>query len=681
MPGKSVGIGPFKGGLNNVSLSGEAEDSEVVVLRNLEVGEDFALTSRPPFQYVASSYIAGASVNNSWKILGIYRFTSTEWYLMCVKPTGATTADLIAVLNGDFAGTIITVKSLTDTTNNVITAFSQIDNVAYFCLAQSATINGFKWVKGGALTDIAAMKKGTTMVAYKNRLWISGLSDSDKSSRVYFSAIGVGGYTPDVWNAEDFLDVAAGEGGFITALLPLNSSLLIFKNDGTWRFSYPSAPKNGQVDKVSGSIGAATATSVVEFENYVYVYDQGRVYELVNSTYTHLNRFVKFSEDPESVDAIAPGVDMSVVNRRILVRYFNTLFAYNVDTRSWSQWHSYTGTPGKFIELPADSASTESSVFIAPTMGVTQNASEDLIDIFDEAYRTHIAANLGTGTVSFFANVMTVTTTSGTTTAYLNNEIGPSNYNIKLTTGQKWRLTGTMTRTGILVARMTYLLKTGLTATEDITLNLDAVDKTFTAPEGAIAANLHIRHTATAQSYTMTGFALVRASVDSPVSVISCKDEYESTPLIVEYIDCKVQTKTYDYKAPSAFKRLFWWGADLKTSMLVNATLMPVALKQGPTWGELEAFTHEYFETNGGTFGNPLSFQETILSVEDSADPSNTLTETGRIFMKFRKAIRFKQSAFALELHSLGNADTGPLKVHSLVTFGLPKEKVTDRVN
>jgi hypothetical protein len=179
----------------------------------------------------------------------------------------------------------------------------------------------------------------------------------------------------------------------------------------------------------------------------------------------------------------------------------------------------------------------------------------------------------------------------------------------------------------------------------------------------------------------MSGFALSRATVDAPVSVISVKDEYESTPLVVEYIDCRVQTKTYDYKAPAAFKRLFWWGADIKTSMLVTATLKPVALKQGPTWGDLQAFTHQYLKEQGGTFGNPLSFQLNVLSVEDGADPSNALTETGRIFMKFKKAVRFKQAAFALELSSLGNADTGPLKVHSLVTFVLPKEKVTDRVN
>lgn len=680
MPGKSVMVGPFQGGLNNISLSGEAKDSEVIDLVNMEVAEDSSLRSRPPFEYVNNTYIDGSSVGTKWKTLGIYRYSSTEWYLLCVKPTGGSTADVIAVLNGDFNNVPIVIKALTNTSINIINGFSQIDDIAYFLVDPAASISGFKWVKGGATTDIAAMKKGKVIISYKSRLWIAGANSSNLSSRMYFSAIDTVGYKPDVWNTDDYFDVAAGEGGFITALLPLNSNIIVFKNDGTWRFSYPTAPKNGQVEKVSGSIGAANDKCVLEFENYVYVYDQGRFYELVNSTYTHMNRFVKFATDSKAVDGIAPEAEISLVNRRIIVRYFNNLFVYSIDTRSWSQWRSYVGTPGRFIELPADSNSTESSVYIAPSQGSIQNLGSNEIDTFNETYRAYISTLLGTGSVAYAANTMTVTTNSGTTTAWLNNSNGISNYNLKLRSGEKWRLTGTTTKTGgVLTARMTYLLNDGTTSITDIVLDVNDVDKSFTAPAKAIAANLHIRHEGTAVSYTMSAMQLYRNNVASPYSLIKLKDEYRSTPLVVEYIDCLVRTKSYDYKAPASHKRMFWWAADLKTTRQVTARMIPVAVKKRPTWGELQSYTHA--QLAAGTWGNPLSFLQVVLDIEDGADPSNDLTENGRILMKFKKSIRFKQVSFELQLSSLGNEATGPAKLHALITFVLPKEKVTERTN
>lgn len=682
MPGNPVAIGPFDGGLNNVSLSGEAKDTEVIQLENMEVGEDNSLRSRPPFEYVPSTYYDGTTAIARTNVHGIYRFSDSEWYLIVSRHFSATQIQVCAVLNGDFTSTILHI-AYTDTISEV-SGYAQIDDIGYFCTEPGSAANGFKWHKTGGFTTIATMPKGTTMASFKQRLWIAGQTAANLNSRLYFSTIDTVGYKPDTWNTSvDYIDIAAGEGGFITALLPLNSSILVFKSDGTWRFSYPSAPKNGQVDKVSGSVGAANANSVVEFENYVYVYDQGRFYELVNNTYTHMNRFVKFDLDASAVDGVADGVDMSIVNRRIIVRYFNTLFVYSIDTKSWSQWRSFIGTPGKFIELPADSASTESSVFIAPSRGSTQNLGANEIDIFNETYRSYMATLIGTGSVSFAGNTMTVNTNSGTTTtAWLNNEDGIANYNVKLSSGHRFKLTGTLTRSGTstITARMTYLLTDGTTTFTDIVLDVDAVNKTFVAPEKSIAANLHIRQAAsTAASYTMLSMALFRDAVASPVTLIKLKDEYRSTPNTVEYIDCVVKTKSYDYKAPASYKRMFWWAADLKTNRFVSAKLSPVAVKMRPTFGDLEAYTHT--QLSAGTWGNPLSFLQTVLDIQDGADPSNAITENGRILMKFKKSIRFKQVNFQIELSSLGNKATGPAKLHSLITFVQAKEKVVDRTN
>lgn len=681
MTGSPVRIGPFNNGLNNISTSGESKDTELVELVNFEVGPDNLLWSRPPFQAVAGTSISGATVDATWKVLGVYRTTNTTWYLIVLKPLAAGAAELQAVLMGDFTNAPIIIKTLT--AGNTVAGFVQINATCYFCVTPSSAIAGFSWNIVDGAVDISAMKKGNCVVAYKGRIWIAGINTADQSSRMYFSAIGTGGPDPTVWNTADFFDVAPGEGGFITALLALNSSILVFKNDGTWRFSYPGSVVKGQVDKISGSVGAATATSVLEFENYVYVYDQGRVYELVNNNYTTLNRFVRFDNDSEAVDGLAPGVDLSVMNRRLIVRYYNAIYAYSIDSRAWSQWRSYLGVPGRLYEMPADSASTVSSVYIAASAGTVQNVSSNVLPAFTEPNRVYMGTLIGAGhTISLTGTTYTVAhTIADTSISYLNKESGNTNFNIRLSGGQQWKLTGNITKTGgTIVARMTYLLRSGATSVVDITLDLNAVDKTFTAPDTAISGYLSIRYTTTgAQSFDMNGFQLIRVAVDSPASLISIEDEYNDVPITVEYIDCKLRTKSYDYQLPSANKRLFWWGADIKTNRFMTAKLIPVAIKAPPTWGALHDYTHTQLEA--GTWGNPLSFLQVSLSIIDGGDPTNALTENGRIFVKLIKALRFRQLSFQLELSTLGTKATGPCKVSSITSYVTPKEKVVDKFN
>lgn len=683
MPGSPVRIGPFNDGLNNVSTSGESKDTELVELTNFEVGPDNLLWSRPPFEAVTGTSISGATVDANWKILGIYRTTNTEWYLIVVKPLAAGAAEVQAILMGDFSNAPLVIKSLT--ASQQVAGFVQINSECFFAVTPTTAINCFKWSKTVAASDVPAMKKGNCIIAYKSRIWVAGIDTATQSSRLYFSSIGVNGPEPEVWNSTtDFFDVAPGEGGFITAMLSLNSSILIFKNDGTYRFSYPASPKKGQVDTISRSVGAAGSTSVLEFENYVYVYDQGRVYELVNNNYTPLNRFVKFASDPNAVDSLAPGVDLSILNRRLVVRYFNNTYAYSIDSKAWSQWNSYIGVPSRLYELPADSASTLSSTYYAASAGTVQNVSANIIPAFTALYAVYLNSKVGgTNSVTHVGTTVTVNTTAvaSPSICYLNPDSGNANFNIKLSGGQQWNLTGNMTVTGgTVVARMTYLLRSGATSTTDITITAGTLSSTFTAPDTAIAAYLSIRHTAVADnSYSLNGIQFKRVAVDSPASIISITDEYNDLPITVEFIDCKIRTKSYDYQAPSQMKRLFWWGADIKTTLPMKAKLIPTAIKAPPTHAKLAEYTHD--QLSAGTWGNPLSFLEINLSIADGGDPANAITENGRIFVKLIKSMRFKQLSFELELATKGTKATGPAKVHTIVSYVNPKEKVVDKFN
>lgn len=297
----SVQIGPLIGGLNNVSKAGESRDSEVIDLVNMEVTLDQALTSRPAIETIAGTTLPSTNTI-TWDVLGIYRITNDEWYLIVSVPKDGTTnvnTTVKAYLKGIIGSgeTVFTIKESTGI-NNRVAAMVQFNDRLYFCTPFGATETGFSWKKGDSVggTAIPSMPNGNVMITWKTRIWIAGTGESSLGDQVRFSAIDGTGPHPETWNASDQFKVEPGSGGFITAMIPSFNNLIIFKNDGTWRFNYASDPAGGIVDKISGAVGCASKFAVVDFENYLYVYDQGRVYELVNSGFTQVNRFVTFEE-------------------------------------------------------------------------------------------------------------------------------------------------------------------------------------------------------------------------------------------------------------------------------------------------------------------------------------------------------------------------------------------------
>lgn len=359
-----VTIGPFKGGLNNISNSGESADTEVVELINMGLTVDGALTSRLPMRYKD-----GFGNKAPTDLLGIYRETPSLWYLITQFQNSKGGWTVKAYPMGEETGSI-EIRA-TENLFNKVTAFVQVNDFGYFCAnpGPSAGLVGFKWKPGTSYTDIPTMPRGKNMVSFKSRLWITGTETAEYNSRMWFSTIDSGGIKIDTWNTSvDYFDVAPGEGGYVTALIALNSSIVVFKNDGTWRFSFASTPSKGTVDKVSGTIGAANSRVVVEFNNLIYTYDQGKLYELVNNNYSAINKKIEFRDD-NSAPALATGTDLSVIGTDLILRYFNALYVFSGETGTWSQWRTKLGIPGKFLGLPSDSNSSKPSTYLASSVG------------------------------------------------------------------------------------------------------------------------------------------------------------------------------------------------------------------------------------------------------------------------------------------------------------------------
>lgn len=533
----SVTIGPFKGGLNNISQAGEAADTELVELVNMSFTTDGALTSRPPMHNAGNL----SNTQAPYDVLGVYRESPTIWWLL-IQVKVANGWEIRAFKNANFSEAPAVVRTTTGNANKV-SAFVQVNDFGYFCAApiSGSTLSGFKWKPGSTYSDITAMPKGYNMVSFKSRLWITGSEASANNSRMWFSTIDQAGIKIETWNTSvDFFDVAPGEGGYITALIALNSSLIVFKNDGSWRYSYATSPAKGQVDKISGTVGAANRNVVVEFNNLVYTYDQGKLYELVNNNYSAINRKIEFREDNQAVHQ-AVGTDLSVVGTNLVLRYFNAVYVFSAETGTWSQWRTSAGIPGKFVELPTDSNSSRPSVFIAPTQG------------------------------------------------------------------------------------------------------------NFTKENEVV-----------------------------PYKIIALEGDYSSvTP--VEDIQCVIRTKAYDYKAPSVIKRLFWWGIDHKSFTTFEASVIPVVSRRKPTWGELRQHTWE--EMRQGTWGNPFKWKALVTAVSDTFDVSSEQTDNGRIFSKIRKSLRFRQVSYEIKMNTKGSADTGPVKIFTLITHVTSKHHVVDKNN
>lgn len=678
MAGQPVRIGPFVGGLNNISTAGESKDEEVVDLVNFELALDTSLISRPPLVAVSSS-----RESLKWEILGVYRVTASDWYVIVQQPVGVE-YKIRAYANGNFASVPIEIKTLA--AGNAVKGYVQYNNYGYFLVNPNSSVPCFRWLRTGAATDIATMPKGTVLVSWKDRLWVTGSGSSINGNYIWFSTVDAAGPKPDTWATTDFINIDPGSGGLNTAMLPLTSTLLIFKEDATYRFGFPGAVKNGEVINVSRQIGAAGPNSVIGFENYCFVYDQGRIYELINTKFTQINLGVDFGKNAGiNVDSTAPGVDISVVGRRLIVRYFTSLYVYSVDTRTWTQWQSFAGTPGKFVEMPGDSNSASPVEYYAASRGITQLAGEnriyDPLFVNDELSNKRSLPTAG-GTVVFNNSQLTFTVI-GPALSYINlTHSGMLVADIPVSANQK--LVFSVAANDFAAVKYCFTKFDGTTETiEQLTPVYAGGIATFpsmTVPANAymVAIQLGNKGQAGTIPNTMTASlpTLVMESVNSSTSVLKFTDGYLNT-LPKEFIRCFVKTKAFDFQAGAIFKRLFLWGIDVVTPREISLQAIPLGRKASVTWDTAADYT--WNQLAQGTWDNPLSWKGLSKTVTDVTDPFTDISDNGRFFVKVPKSLKFRQIQFSVELTTLGNLDSGPAKLFSLTTYTKAGAMVVDK--
>jgi hypothetical protein len=511
VPGEAVQIGPFSGGLNTYSDPTAVADNELVVCENLELDLDGSLKSRPPISDIGVNFPLGASGN--MELLGYYYADENVPYLLASDGLSST-----YYLSGD---------SWILITNTVAaSAMAQFNGKAWLLSPQGGANPGGSWDPVGGFVAVADMPHGEVIVAYKFRLWVAaGKNAATNSTRLYFSNLL--GVTPFWPTTAEFIDVGAGDGQSIVQLTIYYNSLLIFRTNSIYGFSYQSDPASGVVSNVVPGIGLESRDCLVSYESYLYFFYDGRAYEFINNRASQINTPVPFVSSNQA--GVYKPFAVSSFNRRIIFSFYDVMYSFNLRNRTWSTWKSSeVGAVGQIIEKPGDGS-------------------------------TNIAA---------------------------------------------------------------------------VAVSSDAVALGGTR----VAKTLEIVDGVTSNKEDMT---------------------------------CTLQTKNYDYQAPSQYKRLFWWGISAVFRDTVVGTATPIVLSYGVTWTDL--LTHLWDELLEHEWDQPLS---DTLKAEDS---QNTLGATAkRKFVRFHgDGLRFRQLNFKVVFTTDGSTDTAPVRLFSLTTYVLAKEHVS----
>jgi hypothetical protein len=368
MPGTPYPLGPFTAGMNNISEEATIDDNQVTLAKNLELDFDGSFKSRPAIRASYGTPVAGQQV----EALGFYVREDNVTFLV------ATTDAKTWICQVDTG-------AWTEIWSSKAAGYAQYDNHIVLC---STVVPGIRW-EAGTQTAIPNMPAGSDIILYQSRFWVYGVKGTDFQNRLWFSNITTAGTSPtSIWDwttATDWIEVAKGDGEWITHVVADVNALLIFRNRSFYRFSFPGSPFDGSLFEQNSTIGADNRWSVVPYESYFLVFSQGYFYQLINYSFYPLNNKRIAFEGASTAQPVKPGreVRVSIFGPRCLVWYYGGLYVYNIITNTWSMWESPTTYAAQFFQIPQTSLAGITPAAFAVT-GVTDTSKAGLYRIEDD---------------------------------------------------------------------------------------------------------------------------------------------------------------------------------------------------------------------------------------------------------------------------------------------------------
>jgi hypothetical protein len=322
MPGAAIQVGPFIGGLNTFSDATAIADNELVVCENFELDLDGSLKSRPPIEDLGIDFPLG--VTGDIEFLGTFQVSPTVSYLIASDGLSST-----YYFNGT-AWVLITNTVAAD-------GFVQYDDKAWLTAPVGSTNPGGYWEPVGGFTADPDMPKGGLIVTFKDRLWIAeGRDSTNQGTRLYRSRTLA---DPSLWQpSNDFVDIGSGDGQNIVQLAVYFNTLTIFRTNSIYGLQYTSDPAAAVVSLIVPNVGLSSRYALTQFEAYIYFMYDEKAYEFVNNRAAQINVKVPFSSTVTT--GFHNNYAVSEFNKRIIFTYFDKMFVYSLQTRSWTQWKS-----------------------------------------------------------------------------------------------------------------------------------------------------------------------------------------------------------------------------------------------------------------------------------------------------------------------------------------------------
>lgn len=347
----AVKLGPFTGGLNTVSDPTSIADNELVECYNFELDLDGSLTCRPAITEFADGP-SGLPGNKPVQFIGKANIAGDHFLIGCVEGDGIYSYDGDATWDLIVAGVESHVAI-------------QYQDLVFIVATPSSGSNGGYW-DGAVWTADANMPRGDAALFHKQRMFVvPGITQTGPAAHQlkFTDPISIAAPTPLVWTPTNLIPVGQGDGENLIDVVVHQDNLLLFKQDSTYAFAFDADPAGGILRKINNNIGASTLWCVNTFENSVFTFHEGNLYEVVNYDFAQVNRKVLFELDgslPDFADERVLNIYTALLGDRILIRYFNRMYVYGLRTKTWSEWGSQQerlNNIGRPLEFPDTSES------------------------------------------------------------------------------------------------------------------------------------------------------------------------------------------------------------------------------------------------------------------------------------------------------------------------------------
>jgi hypothetical protein len=170
--------------------------------------------------------------------------------------------------------------------------------------------------------------------------------------------------------------------------------------------------------------------------------------------------------------------------------------------------------------------------------------------------------------------------------------------------------------------------------------------------------------------------------LNSDLHVYKLYDGYEGTKTESGSgtIAVSMKTKNFDsaygrryriFSFGQRYKKMFWWGADIVTSQSVTGTATPIVTNFSVTWGQAKLLAWNQLNT----------WQQPIVTITGTATTWASPGINARHFVKFAKAMRYRQINFQIQTTTDGTTNTGPIRLFGIINAMEVKDLVTEGSN